>query len=373
MSDESNIRLGLPSASSMHRYVSCPGSYFAERDLPELPAQDVTKSGTAIHAALESGDDSELQETDAEIAKRISGMEKAALNDWMESNGIEAAPERIAERRLWLRDPKTLDLIASAQLDTYYVHEDKALFLDFKTGFLQTTPAEKNWQVVIQCLCLACEYPAVNDFTGGIAASRLTSKLDLTTYTRNSLRFAMREVEQAVWKANQPSPPRYPGVHCQYCKASGSCVESAAYSSVVLHNQTVSAWSKLGIVESVSRMTPDQLAFVWKRSKIANMVFGAVEDRLKSTSPEQLALIGLKLKPGAVQRNVVDVKAAVAALAFVCPESVDGCLSLSVSKAEAAVGEKLNIPKKNRRDKINEILDGLIVESQNSPSLSTIE
>ena len=48
MSDERN---GLPSASSMERYQLCPGSYMAERGLPEATSEDA-EAGNRIHAVL---------------------------------------------------------------------------------------------------------------------------------------------------------------------------------------------------------------------------------------------------------------------------------------------------------------------------------
>jgi hypothetical protein len=356
--------------------VACAGSWQAEKDQPDLPKQDVTDSGTAIHAALESGDSSELQESDAEVAERLAALEKRALEEWMTTNGIDAAPVRHAEERVWARNPKTLELLFSAQLDVYYIHEQFALVLDFKSGYLNPTPAESNWQVAAQCICLVCENKQLRHFTAGIAASRLTSKLDLTIYEPQSLQNAEIEIRRAIWKASQPTPPRYPGEHCRYCKAKGVCPEAAAYSSVILHNGLVPKLNKLGIVEAVGQMTPMQLSWVFQRSKIASQIFDACEDRLKAMPEDQLAAVGLKLKPGAVQRKIANVGSAIEKLQSttgVTDDMVYDCLSLSVSKAEDMVGKALDIPKKNRRDKINEVLAGLITEKQNSPSLQTID
>ena len=48
MSDE---RKNLPSASSMERYMLCPGSWAAEKGQPEQASSDAD-SGNRIHAAL---------------------------------------------------------------------------------------------------------------------------------------------------------------------------------------------------------------------------------------------------------------------------------------------------------------------------------
>ena len=117
MIDTKDIREGLPSASGMERFVNCAGSHQAEVGMPPLPEQKVTASGTDIHDALKTGDSENLEEDDAAVAKRLAGMETKALEDWTLAclPAHVTRPARVAEERLWIRDRKTLDLVASAQ------------------------------------------------------------------------------------------------------------------------------------------------------------------------------------------------------------------------------------------------------------------
>ena len=372
MIDTKDIREGLPSASGMERFVNCAGSHQAEVGMPPLPEQKVTASGTDIHDALKTGDSENLEEDDAAVAKRLAGMETKALEDWTLAclPAHVTRPARVAEERLWIRDRKTLDLVASAQLDVFYIFGKGALFLDFKSGFKKTTASEKNWQVLTQALALWHEHPEVIEFRGGIAASRLTSTLDLVEYTAEQLVFAERELQQAIWKSKQPNPPRTPGTWCQYCRANGHCAEAAAYSSIVLFELDLKKWDKLTIVEAVQKMTPAQMAHVFVRSKIANIIFDNVEARLKNMPAAELEAIGLNLKPGAEKRSLTDVPKAWEALASILtePERL-ACISIAIGKLTDAIAAKKKLTKPNAKLLLEETLSGLIAITQNKPSL----
>lgn len=368
-----NERLGKISASGMERFVNCAGSFQAEQGMPELPAADVTAAGTRIHSALETGDMEGMEETEADIAKRIMAMDKSAVADFCRDQGIESVPLRHAEERLWIRHRATLELLASAQLDIYYVHNDVALIIDGKSGFKKATAADKNWQLLTQAIALRHDSPAVKTFFVAIAASRLGSSFDIAQYSAEDIDAGERELHHAIWKSKQPNPQRNPGTWCQYCRANGHCAEAAAYSSIVLFEMKLKDWNKLGIIEAVQQMTPAQLAHVFVRSKIAGMIFDNVEARLKIMSPEDLAKIGLGLKPGAERRTVTSLVAAREKLSTVLSSSeLDECLTLSVTNAQKAIGKKKQLKAEVAKTFTNELLGEVLETKQNKPSLEII-
>ena len=130
-------RENKPSASSMERFVNCPGSWQSEQGQPELPKAKVTQDGTDIHEALATGEGDELELTPGEIADKLRRMEGTALEDWANTNKLETFQPRVAEQRLWLRNPRTLELVASAQLDVFYLSPPHALI------FLTSRPASR--------------------------------------------------------------------------------------------------------------------------------------------------------------------------------------------------------------------------------------
>lgn len=367
---DKDIREGLPSASGIERFVNCPGSHRAERDMPPLPTADVTAAGTRIHSALEAEDTEGLEEDEAQITERLLAMEKSALADFCRDQNIEVVPARHAEERLWIRDRKTLELLASAQLDIFYVNDTAALIIDGKSGFKKATESDKNWQLLTQAICVRHEYPSVQTFFVAIAASRLKSSFDIAQYSAADVDAGERELHHAIWLSKQPYPRRVPGPWCQYCRANGHCAEASAYSSIVLFNKDIKDWSKLAILEAVSKMEPSQLAHVFVRSKIANIIFDNVEARLKVMKPEQLAEIGLGLKPGAERRSVTDYAGARAHLKTVLTdEEIDACLTLGVAKAQKAIGTKKGIKADAAKVFTNALLEDVLEIKNNNPSL----
>lgn len=361
----------------MERYVKCAGSGQAEANMPELPSAEVTTDGDAIHEGLADGDTSALTETQGEIAQRLAGMEAKSLSLWMESKGIEVNLDRHAEERLWIRNRQTLELIASAQLDVYYVSKltegegMTAFVLDFKSGYKKATAAEMNWQLLTQAIALRYEYPHLHDVTVGIAASRLGSSLDLATYTASDLDFAERELLQAVWRAQQPNPPRSPGTWCQYCRAKSDCATAASWALIV--QQTIKAGNKLEMHEAVQSLKPEQLVYIWSQSTTAKGILDAVKARLETLPAETLAEFNLHLKPGAEVRRITNVLKAWDKLAEMLPEDARlGCITIALGKVEKALAFKNGLKGEAAKTQVNAALGEWMQTKQNKPSLEFI-
>ncbi len=366
-------RLGLPSASGMERFVNCAGSHEAERGMPPLPKQLTTDQGTAIHEAAASGDDSALDEEELPIAERLARLEQQAVRDWGNAHGDAVTFfERTAERRLWIRDRKTMDLIASAQLDVYYIAGPYALVIDMKTGYKKTTPSERNWQLLTQAIALWHEYPQLAEFRVAIAASRLSSKLDLAVYDAFELATAENAIHAAIWRSKQPNPPRNPGTWCDYCRARANCAAYASWSSVALHSVRHDG-SPLGILEAVQSLSSAQCADIYRRVPMAKALFGHIEARLATLPDEELAKIGLVRKPGANVRCITDAgKAREKLLTLLAAPILDGCTSIGLGAVQKALAQAHSLKPKEARKLADETLSDLITVVQNKPSLEII-
>lgn len=371
-----DVREGKPSASGVYRIVACPGSPAAERGQPELPAESWTQEGSDIHAAVETGDTSELQEDTALIASKLKGMEMSALDAWLNQiSGYDGTvPSRHVEERLWIRDRKTLELVASAQLDVFYVIGEHSLLIDNKTGYADVPAADKNWQLICQALCLKQEYPEVKYFRVAIASSRLSSKLDVAEYSAADLEHAERELFHAIWLSNQPEAQRRPSAACRYCRAKHDCPEGVTFALVTQQRLGIKSADKLQIVGSVNRLTPHQLAEVFVKSKVANIIFDAVEAKLKAMTEPQLAELGLMLKPGAVQKKIVDNPVAQERLApSLDLGEVISCSKISVTELANLYAAKHSVSKVSAKEAILELLGDAVEQTQNSPSLAVLK
>jgi hypothetical protein len=372
MNPPEDIRLGLPSASGAERFVACPGSFAAEKQMPPLPTQDYTQQGTSIHEAVETGDTSELTESEADIASRLKALEATVVEDWLNTLPEDERQHivRVAEKRLWIRDAN-LNLVASAQLDVFHVGLTQGLLIDFKTGYLRTTSASQNWQLLVQALSLLEEYPQLISIRVCIAASRFGSSLDVSEYTAQDLLQAKSELLHAVWRSKQVNAPRTPGSWCQYCRAKSVCPQAAELSTLVLHE--IPHRDKLQIVEAVQKLTPPQLAEVFKRSKVAKQIFEAIESRLKAMPETELNEIGVGFKKGAKKVNIVDEPTVWSKLADVMNEEerVD-CTVLSFPLMRKVYAKRMGIKEPAAEIALSELLGNAIEITQNKPSLEVL-
>jgi hypothetical protein len=377
MTDE---RLNLPSASGMDRLAHCPGSFSAERGLPPLPEQPVTADGVRIHDAMHSGDDSELEPTPKEIKTKLSALEAEAFTQWLDdfSPGPLTTADSQREKRLWIRNKKTLEPIASAQLDFFSVAltSNHAILMDYKTGFRDTTPSERNYQLRAQVVALKSEYPELEHIRAGIAASRLASKLDLTDYDANDIAMIDRQIRFLLWTADQPDAQRVPGSWCRYCKANGVCREAATYALLPSTRGTILPDGKpdqMAVIEAVGRLTPQELAFIHERRNIADTVFDSVEAQLKTLPADQLREVGLKLVDGNRNKEIVNVPAAFERLGQVLTEEERmKCVKIARGPAADLLAEKKGITKKSAVELLNTTLGNAMIEKIGNPKLKPL-
>jgi CRISPR/Cas system-associated exonuclease Cas4 (RecB family) len=369
-------RENKPSASGMYMLSACPGSAKAQEGLPELPAQKVTEDGNLIHDALHKGDDSELELTQREIAAKLKQMEQSAFEEWKVEHESEIGGGKILEvreTRFWVRNPRTLELIASAKPDVVYVYGFScALVIDYKSGFADTMPAERNWQLHCQALAIRQEY-RVHKVRAAIAHKRLSSKFDSVDYDVESLARIEREILHMVWRSQQPDAPRVPGSWCRYCRFQGLCPELAAYSLMASAKVPVLANGKpdqLAVLDAVNRLTPKQLALVHERETIATFFFECVEAQMKRLPKDVLAAVGYQLKPGNNLKEIVDAAQAFARLgALLTDVERFQCIDLYRGRAAKFVAERANISEKEAQKLVDEALGDAVKEKRGNERL----
>lgn len=379
-----SLREGLPSASGISRLAACAGSQQAEAGLPDIAPETWTQEGSNVHDAVHTGDDSELELSEKEIAAKLKSLEDETFEQWMAGviriSGEQPAHEdinSIRETRLWIRDER-LDPIASAQPDSIYLWGAYALCLDFKTGYKKTESIERNWQMRTQALAVKSEYPQVTHIRVAIVASRLSSMVDLCDYNANYLLFAKRDLIQILWKSKQPDAPRVPGAHCRYCKAMlhGRCREAITYAMVSSSGLPATA-NNLDVIQRVGQMTTSELAFVRTRKSLAEQIFEAVDARLKTLSAEELASVGLQLAPGINQTVMRDVAMAFRNLTtgdspIVTPKELLSMMKITIGQVVEHVAVTSDIPKKKAKEIVEARLGEAIEKKEGNRRLKDL-
>ena len=292
-------RAGLPSASSMPRYAACAGSRAMEQGLPEPPSDSTQETGVNVHAAMETGDDSDLEMDEKDIAAKLREFEEREVASWREDFSL-GTPIVIREQRMWIRDRKTLDPVASARPDVVFTSGVHGAVVNYKSGFAQQTPSDRNWQCRTEVIALWHEHPDLEHIRGAILASRLNTKFDATDYDVNDLRRIETELRHILWRTQQSDAPRVPGAHCRWCKARGVCREAAVYGMIVQADMPLAKGKpdQIDLLARVARMSPAELAFVHERRATMDIVFGAVEHALKQLPKDTLESVGYKLVDG---------------------------------------------------------------------------
>src|ERR1700746_72512 len=106
--NEPDERLGLPSASSWHRYELCAGSWQLEQEARRLgqvahETSPVAERGTLIHAYLagEPDEDGNPIELDEEAQKTADFLQERSQGEVVRIFG-DAPWQQLSEKRLWL-------------------------------------------------------------------------------------------------------------------------------------------------------------------------------------------------------------------------------------------------------------------------------
>lgn len=377
MSEQQDVRLGLASASGIDRIWHCAGSKAAEKDLPELKVEEVTDAGTRIHASL-AGEDQELELSEREVKNRIAEMEKFAVDDWKQYYSIVEIISTVRETRCWIRDA-SLNQIASAQPDVFYIGVTEngthcAAVFNFKTGFAEQTPSERNWQCRTEVLAVQSEHDKVMYVRGGIIASRLYSKLDTTDYNPDDMAKARRDLEFALWRADQPDAPRVPGSQCRWCRARGVCPESITHALVVSQGKEFGTLkNSLDVSQLIQRLTPSQLKYIYERKSLAEEIMDGAIQRLKGLPAEQLMLLGLKLSDGAKLKEFVSVPVAFERLEAVVGKSkMMEIISIARGKAADVLCEQEQITLKEAKVRVDSILGDALKDKEGAKRLKAL-
>jgi len=328
--------------------------------------------GTRIHLARERLDDGSLSEDEREIYLRGIATEKAELERWEADFGLSGSKE-YKEKRIWLHWPNTLDAATSGKLDVHYVSDKHVLIVEWKTLWCTNlTPAERNYQGLVQAVCAAKEYEATH--VRVVFNKAMFGKSDVVEYDAQSLRWAEDQVFSTLWKANQEGAPLHAGPWCRYCPCQPHCAAAKGYAmlpSVVAG--TDASLSKEEIAQRVQRLCPQDWVTIWKRKAEIQSILASVQECLKSLSEPDLKELGLKLKEGRRLDPITDTIGAYSAFELKLPEeSLLKSISLSKTDLVEVWAETFNVSKKDATAQVKDILAPFIEERRAAPTLEEI-
>jgi hypothetical protein len=359
MTDE---RKGLPSASSWRRYESCAGSWQLEGEAARIGQSahlesDDASRGDRIHAWL-AGQKLELVDSEATTAAFLK--ERA---EWQVERIFEGQEyQQLREKRLWLHlDGKPA---LSGRGDVVSHTNELALYQDYKTSYSEPDPAEDNAQLKVMAVLIALNLPTVKEVIVQIVSGPYG--VTEARYSLAELSAAYEDIVKTLRAINAPDAPFSPSPEaCRYCSALTIC---QAVKDQIVKPLTKLQMSALPADGPRAAKLLDEVEIMASLLKEIKKFYAAKFEDPTYTIP------GYAMSPGACVREVTDWDAARSRLSEFLPiEQLNSAADYRLGELEKSLGRALKLKAKEAKEKMNQILEGLMETKQNASSLKRVK
>ena len=365
MSDE---RAALPSASSAHRYASCPGSFLLEQQVtePETSSADAT-TGNRIHAVL-AGENVHKYPAD-QIVLTSEESEIVDLCTQQEAQLVQAVfrgskpTTTVRERRFWSLDSEWRKLW-SGKPDVVHLLGDRVLVIDYKTGRGEVEHATGNLQLRALAV-LAAEHweGSINNVTVAIIQPH-AGEPSTCTYNRDGLERARVEINELMFWVKRPGQALVPSTEaCRYCKAKAICPKAQA----VVETLPATVPKESGEIV----MSPDQIARFLEVAPLAEAVIESVRGKARRILEAGGTIPGWKLKPGSIRESITKPEVVFGRFVQAGGTQADFAKIITVTKTKLRDSVKAVTGTKGKEldAQVEAMLDGCTETKQTAPSL----
>jgi hypothetical protein len=270
----------------------------------------------------------------------------------------DAQVQQLDEKRLWDNFHRF-----SGRFDRVVYTPTVALCQDFKTGWAEPDPAEQNAQLKVLAVLVALNLPTVKEIyvqviSGPFGVTEAKYLIPDLAKAYNDIVATLRAI-RAVDAPLKPSPEA-----CRYCPATLIC---GAVKNLVLPVTTKAQAIELPDGEEGAQFL-DQIEVVMRYLETAKGYY-ATQLTLNPT----YNLPGYAMVPGVVRREVTDWEAARQRLGeWLELDEINGAANYRLGELEKALGKKLKLKGPALKERMNEILRGLIEEKPNAASLKRV-
>lgn len=365
---ELDERLGLPSASESLRY-DCLGS----RNLIQackkagLITDDggaAAESGTDVHRAR-AGEEVELNENQEEMRQTLTRIELNTVESLYPGLGLYGR-----ERRIWLR--KGFKPIFSGKYDVAYADTrlECAAIFDDKTGRLEVTPAERNYQMRDLAALWHNQHAETEQLDVVVIQPMITHEPSIARYQRDELEHALTLLRENLEEIADPDARRTPGHYCRHCPARAHCDEAKNY-SVQAPRVLLQAIERGDVVLPLGEKGRSVLESIDVGYKILDKLWDAYEAAVIA-DPD--AIPGWIMAEGAERREIVDyVKARTILLDNGVPETeLDEVTTFKLGEVERSFCNRAGMIQAKAKRKFNDILAEVIKLKHAKASLRPI-
>jgi CRISPR/Cas system-associated exonuclease Cas4 (RecB family) len=363
----SDERAALPSASSAHRYASCPGSFLLEQCVtePETSSADATM-GNRIHAVL-AGENLYKYPAD-QIVLTSEESEIVDLCTHQEAQLVQAVfrgskpTTTVRERRFWSLDSEWRKLW-SGKPDVVHLLGDRVLVIDYKTGRGEVEHATGNLQLRALAVLASEHWEGTNEITVAIIQPH-AGEPSVCTYAGEDIHQARVQIYELMDRVKRQGQPRVPSTEaCKYCKAKPICPEAQA----VVETLPATVQKESGEIV----MSPDQIARFLEAAPLAEAVIESVRGKARRILEAGGTIPGWKLKPGAVRESIVKPEVVFGRFVQAGGTQADFAKIITVTKTKLRDSVKAVTGTKGKEldAHVEAMLDGCTETKQTAPSL----
>lgn len=371
-------RANLPSCSGLERIALCPGSWLAERGLPERENDDAA-SGTRIHDVLAGKAlPSTLTADEASTLDRCEMYLRRAV-EAVFGHGMDCCDAVNRQPgRLWHH--LGCNRILSGEPDVVIRHGSRMLVADFKTGWGDTEKAQGNLQLRGYALLASWEKSGreIESVTVAIIAPNQDEPLTMARYEWNHIERSRIEIIEILERAHAiPThsvslsgkseaemalpPQRIPSEKaCKYCKALAHCPEARA---MALVPPLVNAPENTTPQAIAATLTGHTLGKFLDRARIASAVIEACRDEAKRRLREGEKVPGWHLAPGRKRTtitNAPEVHQRARNEGLMSTKDFLNCITVRKGALEEVVAKNTGAKGRALRSKMEALLDGCV-------------
>ena len=341
-------RQGLPSASETERLALCPAAFLRSKNQPDT-SSDFAQTGTRIHEAVETGNRDGLTPSEERLADECTQL-ALIVHDECEFDPRAESTETIKEVRLWLHS-FGVERIMSGKPDLVVIDGDRALVIDYKTGYLETLEASQNLQLRTLAVMVARNHN-VDEVSVAIVQPNIKPGYSIARYDEIDLEIAERQLIKIINDANDENALANPGEkQCRYCKAKPVCKEAQEASFSVIEADTTT----LDVV---------RLPELLEKCDLADRVIKAIRDAALDVVRSGGTVDGWEMPEAGQSRSFVSTHAVFNALGDVIPrEAFANACDVKLNKLETAWLDATdeNETKKSRLATMRALLDDVSV------------
>lgn len=364
-------------SSALPGYELCHGRPAAEVDMPDSK-NELSVRGDIIHAMMASNDFSAATPDQMDSIGSLVRMSAQVEEDII---GSRRRTKVVKEREFTIKHDGVDIIVGHPDRVLIWDHdgEERALILDFKTGFLEVDSAEDNLQLLCYAVAVWQELGIKRIFAKIIMP--MSKGHHVVEYDGADLKAGLDHLLFILAATKKPDAPRTPSeIACRYCKALGTSrcsetskiVEEAASENIM-----------------VAHYSPEAIAKRLELFSIAEKIIKKEEAEFKAMlAKDPEAIPGYYLKPGNIIgkifnaqktfeiveplfiQHLKDTGVVVEEIEDKAMAMFQACVTVSKGKIEDAIAEATGLKGQVLDAKCEALLASVIVESQNAPSLS---